>query len=85
MWQPPGLRRLRPGTMLARRNRRPTPGLPYWGVEDARAPVARLLELGASPRDDVQDVGEGILIGAVTDPFGNAFGIIQNPHFALPD
>jgi catechol 2,3-dioxygenase-like lactoylglutathione lyase family enzyme len=57
----------------------------YWGVKDARAAVARLLDLGARPRDDVQDVGEGILIGAVVDPFGNALGIIENPHFTLPD
>jgi len=24
-------------------------------------------------------VGGGILIGSVTDPFGNEFGLIQNP------
>jgi catechol 2,3-dioxygenase-like lactoylglutathione lyase family enzyme len=26
-------------------------------------------------------VGEGILVGAVKDPFGNRLGIIENPHF----
>ena len=56
----------------------------YWGVTDARAAVARLLELGASARDDVQDVGDGILVATVTDPFGNPFGVIQNPHFKAP-
>ena len=56
----------------------------YWGVTDAKAAVARLIELGASARDDVQDVGDGILVATVTDPFGNVFGIIENPHFALP-
>ena len=45
---------------------------------------ARLLELGAEPRTEVQDVGEGILAGDVLDPFGNVFGIIENPHFKLP-
>jgi hypothetical protein len=26
-------------------------------------------------------VGDGILVGAVHDPFGNVLGIIQNPNF----
>ena len=45
---------------------------------------ARLLELGATPRTEVQDVGDGIRAGDVLDPFGNVFGIIENPHFKLP-
>ena len=40
--------------------------------------------LGAHPSGVVQDVGGGILLGAVPDPFGNLLGVIQNPHFALP-
>jgi hypothetical protein len=28
-------------------------------------------------------VGEGIKVAAVLDPFGNVFGIIENPHFKL--
>jgi catechol 2,3-dioxygenase-like lactoylglutathione lyase family enzyme len=52
-----------------------------WGVEDAAAEYARLLELGAAPLEPVNDVGEGIKVGAVRDPFGNRFGIIENPHF----
>ena len=45
---------------------------------------ARLLELGAAPRGEIQDVGEGILIADVLDPWGNVFGIIENPNFKLP-
>ncbi|MBF9142677.1 VOC family protein [Hymenobacter properus] len=56
----------------------------YWGVPDAAAAYARLLELGAHPSEEVQDVGSGILVGAVLDPFGNLLGVIQNPHFKLP-
>lgn len=56
-------------------------GIAYWGVDDARAAYNRLLEAGATPFEEVQDVGEGILIGAVHDPFGNVLGVIQNPHF----
>jgi predicted enzyme related to lactoylglutathione lyase len=55
----------------------------YWGVADASAALARLLSLGAAARTDVQDVGEGIKVATVRDPFGNVFGIIENPHFKL--
>ena len=53
----------------------------YWGVEDAQASYKRLVEMGATPFEEIQDVGGGILIGAVRDPFGNVLGIIQNPNF----
>ena len=56
-------------------------GVAYWGVADAEAAYARLLLLGATPQDPVQDVGGGIKAGAVHDPFGNVFGVIENPHF----
>ena len=58
-------------------------GIAYWGVPDARAAYARLLTAGATPFEEVQDVGDGILIGAVHDPFGNILGVIQNPHFQI--
>jgi catechol 2,3-dioxygenase-like lactoylglutathione lyase family enzyme len=53
----------------------------YWGVKDIVSAHARLLELGATPRNDVTDVGEGIRVADVLDPFGNVLGIIENPHF----
>ena len=56
----------------------------YWGVTNAPAAFDRLISLGATAKSDVQDVGEGIRVAAVLDPFGNVFGIIENPHFALP-
>jgi predicted enzyme related to lactoylglutathione lyase len=56
----------------------------YWGVPDAHTAYARLLELGAHAHEAVHDVGSGILTGTVQDPFGNLFGVIQNPHFQLP-
>jgi len=54
---------------------------PLWGVENAEKAFARLLELGASPLEAVTEVGEGIKVAAVRDPFGNRLGIIENPHF----
>jgi predicted enzyme related to lactoylglutathione lyase len=55
----------------------------YWGVDDIEAALARLLELGATDRLGIQDVGGDIRMASVTDPFGNIFGLIQNPHFKL--
>ena len=54
----------------------------YWGVDDAAAELARLLELGAAPHEEVRDVGGGIRVASVRDPFGNVFGIIENPQFS---
>jgi catechol 2,3-dioxygenase-like lactoylglutathione lyase family enzyme len=61
----------------------------YWGVKDIESVLARLLELGAEPRSDVQDVGPDnednrIRVADVLDPWGNVFGIIENPNFELP-
>ena len=56
----------------------------YWGVPDAVAAYTRLLALEAHASEEVHDVGGGILLGTVLDPFGNLLGVIQNPHFALP-
>ena len=56
----------------------------YWGVSDASSALERLLSLGATARTNLQDVGEGIKVATVGDPFGNIFGIIENPHFKLP-
>ena len=55
----------------------------YWGVENAEAEFKRLIELGATVHEALQDVGEGIKVGTVKDPFGNIFGIIENPKFKL--
>ena len=55
----------------------------YWGVKDIVAAHARLLELGAAPRTEIQVVGEGIRVADVLDPWGNVVGIIENPHFKL--
>jgi catechol 2,3-dioxygenase-like lactoylglutathione lyase family enzyme len=52
-----------------------------WGVADIDAACAKLLAMGALALEPVTDVGEGIKVAAVRDPFGNRLGIIQNPHF----
>jgi len=55
----------------------------YWGVEDATAALKHLIEHGATPNEDVQDVGGDIKVASVKDPFGNIFGVIENPNFKL--
>lgn len=52
-----------------------------WGVADIKGAYARLLALGASELEAIADVGEGIRVAAVRDPFGNRLAIIENPHF----
>lgn len=55
----------------------------YWGVTDAAAAVKKLQALGAVICEPLQDVGEGIRVATVTDPFGNTFGVIENPNFSI--
>lgn len=59
--------------------------LAYWGVENAEAAFARLLSLGAIEREPVTEVGGGIKVATVIDPFGNVLGVIENPHFKLDE
>ena len=66
------------------------------GVEPFEADAMfRSLEAGRRVRLDtvgifadgvaVQEVGDGIRVAAVDDPFGNKIGLIENPHFRLPN
>ena len=57
----------------------------YWGVDDVEEELNRLLGLGAKQHTPFHDVGGGIKVGTVLDPFGNAIGLIFNPRFKNPD
>lgn len=50
----------------------------YWHVEDIQARLAALVAAGGKVQQDVQDVGGGRQIASVTDPDGNAIGILQD-------
>lgn len=52
-----------------------------WGVANVEESLNKLLELGGVLHEPVTDVGGGIKVASVLDPFGNRFGIIENPHF----
>ena len=56
----------------------------YWGVRDADAALAALLDAGAAAHSAVTEVGGGIRVASVREPAGGVLGIIENPHFALP-
>lgn len=53
----------------------------YWGVSDLASTHAAFLTIGATELEPMHDVGDGIRVAMLADPFGNAIGLIQNPHF----
>jgi predicted enzyme related to lactoylglutathione lyase len=55
----------------------------YWRVAEIEEAVRHFVAAGATVLAPVQDVGGDIRVVTVADPFGNAIGLIQNPHFAL--
>src|SRR5882724_571302 len=63
----------------------PGPGgvVAYWGVKDAEAAFRHAILHGAGQHEPITEVGGGIKVATVTDPFGNLLGIIENPHFKI--
>lgn len=55
----------------------------YWGVENIESALDHLVSIGAKVENALQDVGDGIKVATVLDPFGNQFGLIENPHFTM--
>lgn len=55
----------------------------YWAVKNVEEMYQRLLGEGATELEKPTNVGENIILAAVKDPWGNAFGIIDNPHFKV--
>lgn len=64
----------------------PGPGgtVAYWRVDKIEAAVKAFADCGATIAVPVQEVGDGIKVATVSDPFGNAIGLLENPHFVLP-
>jgi predicted enzyme related to lactoylglutathione lyase len=57
--------------------------LAYWGVASMDETMASLNEAGAKIHSAAREVGEGIKVASIEDPFGNVIGLIENPHFTL--
>jgi predicted enzyme related to lactoylglutathione lyase len=55
----------------------------YWGVDDIQAEVERIAGLGGTIHEAIHDVGGGIKVASVLDPFGNVLGLIENPGFDI--
>lgn len=55
----------------------------YWGVENVDAEFKRFISLGAHEHEAPEEVGGGIWVATVKDPWGNVLGLIYNPHFKL--
>ncbi len=60
--------------------------LSYWGVEDITDAFDKMVSSGAKELEIPTDVGGGIKVALVKDPWQNVIGLIYNPHFkvALP-
>lgn len=56
----------------------------YWGVEDIRSEYDRFIQLGAKEHTEIKEVGGGIEVATLLDPWSNVIGLIYNPHFKLP-
>ena len=59
-------------------------GVAYWRVGEIESAVQHFVAAGATSVAPIQDVGDGIKVATVADPFGNSIGLIENPHFELP-
>ena len=55
----------------------------YWGVDDIEKALQYMLELGAVKNDEPLDVGGGVVVASVSDPWNNIIGLIYNPHFKV--
>lgn len=53
----------------------------YWGVDNVQEAFAAALSIGGVAESEIQDVGDGIKVAKVRDPFGNVIGLIENPNF----
>lgn len=61
--------------------------LSYWGVEDITDAFDKMVSSGAKELEIPTDVGGGIKVALVKDPWQNVIGLIHNPHFkvAIPE
>lgn len=53
----------------------------HWGVGEIEGAYRALLSIGATENEPPSDVGDGIKVATVLDPFSNVLGIIENPSF----
>ena len=55
----------------------------YWGVTNIEEAFGHCLKLNAQSESPIRNVGGDIKVAKVRDPFGNLFGLIENPGFKI--
>lgn len=53
----------------------------FWGVTDLGEAYGHFTKVGAIAHEEPREVGGGIVVAKVKDPWGNLIGLIYNPHF----
>ena len=53
----------------------------FWGVADLHEAYDHFTGAGAAPYEEPREVGGGVTVAKVKDPWGNLIGLIYNPHF----
>lgn len=68
------------------RGESPGPGgsVAYWGVANLAEVMQLVTKMNVAVVSPLRDVGGGIRVASISDPFGNVIGLIENPHFVLP-
>lgn len=56
---------------------RGTQAVAYWKVDDINETVKKFSSAGAVINSKIKEVGQGIKVATVTDPWGNAIGFIE--------
>jgi predicted enzyme related to lactoylglutathione lyase len=56
----------------------------YWGVDNIAQSYESFLKAGALAYEKPTEVGGGIMVAKLKDPWNNIIGLIYNPHFSLP-
>jgi predicted enzyme related to lactoylglutathione lyase len=64
-------------------DQKPGPGgaVTYWGVASMDVAMQAVAAAKAKVHSDAREVGGGIKVATIEDPFGNVVGLIENPHF----
>ncbi|MEJ2006451.1 MAG: VOC family protein [Cyclobacteriaceae bacterium] len=58
-------------------------GLSYWAVDNIEKVIDKFISDGSTLIEDVQDVGDGVKLAAVSDLWNNAIGLIENRFFRI--
>ena len=56
---------------------RGTQAVAYWNVDDINTTVKKITNAGAILSSKIKEVGGGIKVATVVDPWGNAVGLIE--------